>query len=319
MADKGDSFLFVVNYRGTEAYIRKLSDIDTNECLYDFNGVTNVAGPFNPSSVARERWKMRPPQWEDYRRSFNMVKRNILEGNSYLANLTCRVAVDCELSLEDMFMCTRAKYRLLLRRNAGKSRGFVCFSPEIFVKTSGGRIYAYPMKGTIDDSIENAREVLFSDAKEAAEHATIVDLIRNDLSRIADDVRVDKFRYVDVVGTNNGNMLQTSSEISGRLSQTMQRRVGDLLEALLPAGSITGAPKDRTMEIIREAEGYERGFYTGVMGIYANGELDSAVMIRFVEEEEDGMYFKAGGGITCMSNCRKEYEEMLQKICLPVK
>jgi len=175
------------------------------------------------------------------------------------------------------------------------------------------------MKGTMDASMENAREVLLADRKEAAEHATIVDLIRNDLSRIATDVMVDRYRYVDVVGTDKGDMLQTSSEISGKLPQAVQRRVGDLLEALLPAGSITGAPKDRTMEIIREAEGYERGFYTGVMGIYANGELDSAVMIRFVEEDDDGMYFKAGGGITCMSDCKKEYEEMLRKVCLPVK
>ena len=318
MADKGEPFLFVVDYHGTEAYVRKLSEVDFNECLYDFNGVTNVTGRFFAPSVAWQRWKVRPPLWEDYRRSFNMVKRNILDGNSYLTNLTCRVAVDCDLSLEDMFMRARAKYRLLLRNEACGSRGFVCFSPEIFVKTSGERIYAYPMKGTIDASIENAREVLLSDAKEAAEHATIVDLIRNDLSRIADDVRVDRFRYVDVVGTDGGDILQTSSEISGKLSQGMQKRVGDLLEALLPAGSITGAPKDRTMEIIREAEGYERGFYTGVMGIYANGGLDSAVMIRFVEEDEDGMYFKAGGGITCMSDCRKEYEEMLRKTCLPV-
>ena len=319
LADEGEPFLFVVDYRGREAYISKLSDIDTNECLYDFNGVTNVAEPFNPLSVARQRWRVRPPLWEDYRRSFGLVKRNILEGNSYLANLTCRVAVDCDLSLEDMFMCARARYRLLLRRNAGETRGFVCFSPEIFVKTCGGRIYAYPMKGTMDASMENAREVLLADRKEAAEHATIVDLIRNDLSRIATDVRVDRYRYVDVVGTDKGDMLQTSSEISGKLPQAVQRRVGDLLEALLPAGSITGAPKDRTMEIIREAEGYERGFYTGVMGIYANGELDSAVMIRFVEEDDDGMYFKAGGGITCMSDCKKEYEEMLRKVCLPVK
>lgn len=96
-----------------------------------------------------------------------------------------------------------------------------------------------------------------SDKKEAAEHATIVDLIRNDLSRVAEHVRVDKYRYIDVLHTNKGNILQTSSEISGKLPTDYQKHIGNILDAMLPAGSITGAPKDKTMEIIHEAEGYD--------------------------------------------------------------
>ena len=156
-----------------------------------------------------------------------------------------------------------------------------------------------------------------SDKKEAAEHATIVDLIRNDLSCVAEHVRVDKYRYIDVLHTNKGNILQTSSEISGKLPTDYQKHIGNILDAMLPAGSITGAPKDKTMEIIHEAEGYDRGFYTGIMGIYNNGELNSAVMIRFLENDGIGTYFKAGGGITSKSDCRKEYEEVLQKVYLP--
>ena len=131
------------------------------------------------------------------------------------------------------------------------------------------------------------------DKKEAAEHATIVDLIRNDLSRVAEHVRVDKYRYIDVLHTNKGNILQASSEISGKLPTDYQKHIGNILDAMLPAGSITGAPKDKTMEIIHEAEGYDRGFYTGIMGIYNNGELNSAVMIRFLENDGQGTYFKA--------------------------
>lgn len=130
-------------------------------------------------------------------------------------------------------------------------------------------------------------------------------------------VRVDKYRYIDVLHTNKGDILQTSSEISGKLSTGYQKHIGNILDAMLPAGSITGAPKDKTMEIIHEAEGYDRGFYTGVMGIYNNGELNSAVMIRFLENDGIGTYFKAGGGITSKSDCRKEYEEVLQKVYLP--
>ena len=202
------------------------------------------------------------------------------------------------------------------------------------------------MKGTLDASLPNAEKQLMEDRKEAAEHATIVDLIRNDLSRVAEDVRVDKYRYIDVLHTNKGNILQTSSEISGRLPEDYPHHLGEILDAQLPAGSITGAPKDKTMQIIQEAEGYDRGFYTGIMGIYDQGELNSAVMIRFIEEETspvdfetDGeknfkakegkasegkepkasreLYFKAGGGITSKSDCQREYEEVIQKIYLP--
>lgn len=130
-------------------------------------------------------------------------------------------------------------------------------------------------------------------------------------------VSVDKYRYIDVLHTNKGDILQTSSEISGKLPTGYQKHIGNILDAMLPAGSITGAPKDKTMEIIHEAEGYDRGFYTGVMGIYNNGELNSAVMIRFLENDGIGTYFKAGGGITSKSDCRKEYEEVLQKVYLP--
>lgn len=104
---------------------------------------------------------------------------------------------------------------------------------------------------------------------------------------------------------------QTSSEISGKLPDDYRQHIGDILAAQLPAGSITGAPKDKTCAIIREAETYERGFYTGIMRIYENGELDSAVMIRFIEQTEQGMVFKAGGGITPKSDCHKEYEEVI--------
>ena len=113
-------------------------------------------------------------------------------------------------------------------------------------------------------------------------------------------------------------ILQTSSEICGELPEDYKRQLGDILFSMLPAGSITGAPKKKTMQIIREAEGYERGFYTGITGYFDGDNMDSAVMIRFVEQEADGMYFKSGGGITFKSDARNEYEEMKQKIYVPI-
>ena len=363
LASQDEPFLFVINYQGDKAFIRLLSDINPEECLFDFEGRGNLSHAWKETwkegtseketwkketseeEISETTWQIEPPLYEDYERSFNIVKSNIMAGNSYLTNLTCRVPVSCNLSLEDIFHRAKGKYKLLLRRKRNLTP-FVCFSPETFVRIKGGRIYSYPMKGTLDASLPNAEKQLMEDRKEAAEHATIVDLIRNDLSRVAEDVRVDKYRYIDVLHTNKGDILQTSSEISGRLPEDYPHHLGEILDAQLPAGSITGAPKDKTMQIIQEAEGYDRGFYTGIMGIYDQGELNSAVMIRFIEEETspvdfetDGeknfkakegkasegkepkasrkLYFKAGGGITSKSDCRREYEEVIQKIYLP--
>lgn len=385
LASQDEPFLFVINYQGDKAFIRLLSDINPEECLFDFEGRGNLSHAWKETwkegtseketwkketseeEISETTWQIEPPLYEDYERSFNIVKSNIMAGNSYLTNLTCRVPVSCNLPLEEIFHRAKGKYKLLLRRKRTQAEDkdhlkeepqnkahlkeeaqnkahlkeenieenltpFVCFSPETFVRIKGGRIYSYPMKGTLDASLPNAEKQLMEDQKEAAEHATIVDLIRNDLSRVAEDVRVDKYRYIDVLHTNKGNILQTSSEISGRLPEDYPHHLGEILDAQLPAGSITGAPKDKTMQIIQETEGYDRGFYTGIMGIYDQGELNSAVMIRFIEEEvfpsktENRMnyeairklYFKAGGGITSKSDCWKEYEEVIQKIYLPI-
>lgn len=371
LASQKEPFLFVINYQADEAFIRKLSDINPEECLFDIEGKGNFSHARKETlkeETSETTWQIEPPLYEDYERSFGIVKNNIMAGNSYLTNLTCKVPVSCNLSLEEIFHRAKGKYKLLLRKKRNQaedkvqqkkeeaqniaykkediieeiSNPLVCFSPETFVKIKGGRIYSYPMKGTLDASLPNAEKLLMEDRKEAAEHATIVDLIRNDLSRVAEDVRVDKYRYVDVLHTNKGDILQTSSEISGRLPEDYPHHLGEILDAQLPAGSITGAPKDKTMQIIHEAEGYDRGFYTGIMGIYDQGELNSAVMIRFIEEETspvdfeaDGeknfkanegkkpkesreLYFKAGGGITSKSDCRREYEEVIQKIYLPI-
>ena len=370
LASQDEPFLFVINYQGDKAFIRLLSDINPEECLFDFEGRGNFSHARKETlkeEIPEVTWQITPPLYNDYERSFNIVKSNIMAGNSYLTNLTCRVPVSCNLPLEEIFHRAKGKYKLLLRRKRNQAEDkahlkeepqnkdylkeeaqnkahlkeenieenltpFVCFSPETFVRIKGGRIYSYPMKGTLDASLPNAEKQLMEDRKEAAEHATIVDLIRNDLSRVAENVRVDKYRYFDVLHTNKGDILQTSSEISGRLPEDYPHHLGEILDAQLPAGSITGAPKDKTMQIIQEAEGYDRGFYTGIMGIYDQGELNSAVMIRFIEEEEvfpsktenrmnyeaiRKLYFKAGGGITSKSDCRKEYEEVIQKIYLP--
>ena len=151
--------------------------------------------------------------------------------------------------------------------------------------------------------------------KEMAEHTMVVDLLRNDLSIVSNRVRVEKFRYVDEISAGEKRLLQISSKISGELDENWNKKVGDILVSLLPAGSITGTPKRKTVEIIKKVEKYDRDFYTGIFGVFDGKSLDSAVMIRFIEKDKDGeFYYKSGGGITCDSNASLEYQELLDKI-----
>src|SRR5690606_17991853 len=144
---------------------------------------------------------------------------------------------------------------------------------------------------TIDATTPDARQKILSDKKELAEHVTIVDLIRNDVSQVATKVSVARFRYVEELKTSTKNLLQVSSEITGQLPPDYRSHLGDILVKLLPAGSVSGAPKARTLEIIREAEGKLRGYYTGVFGWYDGNSLDSGVMIRYIEKNgEDYVY-----------------------------
>jgi para-aminobenzoate synthetase component 1 len=174
------------------------------------------------------------------------------------------------------------------------------------------------MKGTIDASAGDAENVILNDEKEMAEHNTIVDLIRNDLSIFADEVRVNRFRYIDEIKTKETVLLQVSSEISGRLGKGYENHLGEIITGMLPAGSVTGAPKKETVKIIKESETFERGWYTGVFGVFDGKSLDSAVMIRFIEKDSDKFFFKSGGGITYLSDPVKEYEELISKVYVPV-
>ena len=109
---------------------------------------------------------------------------------------------------------------------------------------------------------------------------------------VAQNVEVKRYRYIGQLSTNKGELLQVSSEITAQLPEDYSSKMGDILFSLLPAGSISGAPKPKTLEIIEKSEGYERGFYTGIFGWCDGENLDSAVMIRFVEQQGDQLIFK---------------------------
>ncbi|MCJ7765071.1 MAG: aminodeoxychorismate synthase component I, partial [Thiovulaceae bacterium] len=194
---------------------------------------------------------------------------------------------------------------------------FVCFSPERFIKIEDETISAYPMKGTIDAALPNAKEQILSNEKEMAEHIMVVDLLRNDLGIVARDIKVERFRYIEHLKTGQKELLQVSSKITGRLPSDWHHDFGKIITALLPAGSISGTPKKSTVSLIKEVEAHTRGFFTGVFGYFDGKDFDSAVMIRFIEKKADQLIYKSGGGITLDSTAEDEYQEMLDKIYIP--
>lgn len=303
-------FFFIIDFQVDQVEIFKENEIEKEGLLIDFQGFSNVEKQQDLDK--KIELKSFPESLESFKKGFDHVQKNIRQGNSYLTNYTRKTRIETNLNLGEIFHHSSAKYKLLYKDF------FVFFSPETFVKIVDDKIQTYPMKGTIDASLENAAEILKNDKKEKAEHYTVVDLLRNDLSMVANDVKVDKFQYIDFLKTKQKDLYAMSSEISGNLKPEFKGKVGSIMKKLLPAGSILGAPKPKTLEIILEAEGFDRGFYTGVCGWFDGKDLDSCVMIRFIEKEGDQLYFKSGGGITHMSKLEDEYQEMKNKIYVPI-
>jgi para-aminobenzoate synthetase component 1 len=303
-------FLFVVDFEMKKPLMMKLDEIDPLQVLFDINGYTNVK-PDNKNNQSSYLTKD-PISLSEYKLKFGHVYDHLNYGDSYLANLTVKTGLKINGTLVDLFHASKARYKLCLPDR------FLVFSPEIFIRIADGRILSYPMKGTIDASIPGAEKIILNDVKELAEHVTIVDLIRNDLSQVAARVEVTKFRYVDEIKTVDKKLLQISSEVTGILPDDYLSRLGEILVKLLPAGSVTGAPKPKTVEIICQAEGEDRGYYTGVFGYFDGYRVDSGVMIRFIESDSGKYFYRSGGGITTQSVVEKEYQEVIDKVYVPV-
>ena len=303
-------FLFIIDFDMNEPHIIKYDEIGLYEILFDINGIKNYSSLDVSKSTAK--FEKYPVSFDTYKKSYDKVVEEITAGNTYLLNLTFPTEIKTELSLKEIFYLSDAKYKLLFKNN------FVVFSPETFVIIKDDSIFSFPMKGTIDASIPNAEKIILNDKKEKAEHNTIVDLIRNDLNMVAKNVKVEKYRYIEKLITNDKPLLQVSSIIAGQLEKGFEEKLGEIIFTLLPAGSISGAPKKKTVEIINAVENYKRGYYTGIFGFYDGKYLESAVMIRFIENAKDGLTYKSGGGITFMSNAEYEYQELIDKVYMPI-
>ncbi|RXJ96916.1 aminodeoxychorismate synthase component I [Arcobacter sp. AHV-9/2010] len=304
-----EPFLFLLSYDLKIFYIEKLSK-KSKKIRYKISSKNSK----NQKNSKKYFFKKYPIDFKNYNNKFQTIQEQIRAGNTYLANLTSQTKIDTNLSLNHIYKTSNSLLKLRVKL---KKANFVCFSPEKFIDIVDDKIYTYPMKGTIDKSIKESKELLLNSTKELAEHTMIVDLLRNDLGKVAKNIEVEEFRFIDEIKTDKKVLLQTSSKISGKLDDNWSDNLGDILLALLPAGSITGTPKRSTIDILKKVENYNRGFYTGIFGVFDGKNLQSFVLIRFIEKIDGELFYKSGGGITSDSKAKDEYKELIDKIYLP--
>ncbi len=300
-------YLFVINFKKTQGICLTLDEINPDLIRFSIQSKepsSNYIPQFNFTCEAID--------FKAYEKKFNQVYEHIQKGNTYLCNLTQASKIETNLSLESIYKLSKAAYKLYIKNQ------FVVFSPESFIKIENQQISTFPIKGTKPVSEDPLGALLKSDPKETAEHNTIIDLMRNDISMVADRVNLKEYKKLEKIKTHNSELWQMSSEISGYLNDYYDAHPGFLFDKLCPAGSISGAPKHKTLSIIDETEQYDRGFYTGVFGLYNGQALNSAVMIRYIEQVDHELWFKSGGGITFHSQAMNEYKELIQKVYVPI-
>ncbi len=295
-------FLIVVSYDKSRVVVVPISELQNHDIEFEIDG-----NSFQKRDV---KYSISSLEFEKYREKFQKVITSIRKGYTYVLNLTSESEIEINSDLKEIYKYAEAKYKIRFKDE------FLSYSPETFVKISQNRITAFPMKGTLDGSVPNGDEVLLSNQKELAEHVMIVDLLRNDLNMVATKIRVEEFRTISKIRSGEKELFQMSSKIVGDLENDWQSQIGTILEKILPAGSITGTPKKRTVELISEIEEYHRGFFSGVFGIFDGENFDSGVMIRFLEKRGEKLFYKSGGGITLDSRVELEYREMIDKVYL---
>lgn len=311
-------FLFVIDFEKKQPLLYKLSELDSTDSpiFYHFpklnnNQYFNTENKHNSPCVQS---KHNDEEKAGYLKRFEQAQSLLKSENVEVINLTKATPLNVEGSLSAIYCKANAKYKVLLKDK------FVCCSPEIFIRVDeNGVLSTNPMKGTIDANIPNADTIIIENIKEELEHRATVNLLTEELKEVATNVSVKRYRYLDRLTTSDKDLYQVSSEIVGELNPEYQKNLGTLINQLLPAGSILGNPKEKALQIIQSVEEYERGYYTGVCGVFDGQTLDCCVLIRFIEQLQNGEFiYKSGGGITPRSNGEDEFQEILNKIYVPL-
>ncbi|MDD5753809.1 MAG: aminodeoxychorismate synthase component I [Methylococcales bacterium] len=301
----------IVDHETEKNYLLTYDETKFDEILHYLSGLqtTNDNMLFSVTSEIKANFSQ-----DGYAQAFQKIKHYLKEGDCYQVNLTQRFAASCEGD-------TWQAYEALREINAAPFSAYLNFpdvkilssSPERFLKLTGQIVETKPIKGTRprkSDVLENDAQILDlkTSPKDRAENVMIVDLLRNDISKVCHKVRVPKLFEIESYSTVH----HLVSTVTGELAAN--HHALDLLQHCFPGGSITGAPKIRAMEIIEELEPNRRGVYCGAIGyISFNGNMDTNIAIRTLVQSHDTIRFWAGGGIVNDSKVEDEYQESFDK------
>ena len=249
----------------------------------------------------------------------NMVERAkhyIKEGDIFQVVLSNRLEAEMEGSLfytyEKLRKLNPSPYMFYFSSDDIEIAGA---SPETLVKLTNGTLYTYPLAGTrprgkTPEEDKELEEGLLQDEKELAEHNMLVDLGRNDLGKISKFGSVEVEKYHSILKFSH--VMHIGSTVRGEIRE--DKTAIDAVDAVLPAGTLSGAPKIRAMEIINELENNKRGIYGGAIGyIDFTGNLDTCIAIRIAYKKKGRVYVRSGAGIVADSNPAKEHQECINK------
>jgi anthranilate synthase component 1 len=310
-----------VNYDATDERVDE-AWADAVSRLDRMNGQLAAPAPSTVSvheaAVPEPSCRSTPQAYQDAVRA---GKEAIRDGEVFQVVLAQRFDLDCPADALDVYRVLRASnpspYMYLYRTQdaAGRRLDVVGSSPEALVKVSGGRVITHPIAGTrwrgSTPAEDNAlAEGLLADAKERAEHIMLVDLARNDLGRVCTPGSVEVVDFMSV--ERYSHVMHMVSVVEGDLAPG--RTAYDVLAATFPAGTLSGAPKPRAMELIEDLEPVRRGLYGGVVGyLDLAGDMDLAIAIRTALLREGVAHVQAGAGIVADSVPAREHEECRDK------
>lgn len=300
---------FLVGYLRYEAFNCDCSDLPLLyfEIFKDYKEYKNKILPFSPKIVTKPL-----VSFTEYANAIRQIKDEIANGNTYEVNYTydfeiCHDGDDFEL-FEYLLQKQKTPYNFFLKNDYDT---VLSFSPELFFTLKDNHIVTKPMKGTVKrtENIQEDIKFLQNDEKNRAENVMIVDLLRNDLGRIAKtgSVKVSKLFEVETHKT----LHQMTSQIEADLRDDV--KLYDIFKAIFPCGSITGAPKISTMRIIDKVEKGSRGIYCGAIGVISPNETTFSVPIRILQKQSGSFKYRVGGAIVWDSDIQDEWEETLTK------
>lgn len=310
-----------VNFDGretgaVEAYRDAVTRLDAMQARLGEPAPSTVAVPHTPDQDVRSTHTR-----EQFHDMVEACKEDIRAGEAFQIVVSQRFSVDTDADALDIYRALRASnpspymYLLRLPLPDGGVYDVVGSSPEALVKVTGDRVITHPIAGSRPrgKTPEHDRELaddLLADAKERSEHLMLVDLSRNDLQRVCGAGTVETVEFMNI--RNYSHVIHLESTVIGTKRDDVNAY--DVLEATFPAGTLSGAPKPRAMQIIESREGTRRGIYGGVVGYFDfAGDADAAIAIRTAVLKDGVAHVQAGAGVVADSVPESEYQETINK------